>query len=86
MHVRRARARDDTCFFSFRYNVVWLKRIRFSEILLGDLPLGAVAPLTNAEREVCPILTLSLPSLFCQVEHLECAIETGREGKGERVG
>jgi hypothetical protein len=55
MHLRRARAGDNTGLFSFRYNVVWLKRIRFSEILLGDLPLGAVAPLTHAEREVCPV-------------------------------
>ena len=38
--------------FWCRYEVVALKRMRFCEIQLGDLPLGAIAPLTNVEREV----------------------------------
>jgi hypothetical protein len=63
-----------------RYNVVWLKRIRFSEILLGDLPLGAVAPLTKVEREVCPFLTLSfLPSGASGMRHRDRERGQGRK-------
>ena len=67
---------------SLGYGVVSLERVRLGEIELGDLPLGAAAPLTNDER-------LSLLANVDEARALQAARGgpgRGRGRRGARVG
>ena len=60
---------------SLGYGVVSLERVRLGEIELGDLPVGAAAPLTNDERL----------SLLANVDEAR-ALQGARGGRGRGRG